>query len=56
LFLPFVRIGQDQNSDVPGYGLGLAIAARAITLHKGTITADNNEAGGLCITVKLPLI
>ncbi len=56
LFLPFVRMGQEQNSDVPGYGLGLAIAARAIALHKGTITAHNAKAGGLCITVKLPLV
>ena len=56
LFLPFVRIGQEQNSDVPGYGLGLAIAARAISLHKGTIAAHNRATGGLCITVTLPLV
>jgi two-component system OmpR family sensor kinase len=56
LFLPFVRIGHVQNSDIPGYGLGLAIAARAIALHKGTIQAMNRESGGLCITVRLPLV
>jgi len=56
LFLPFIRMGHEQNSDVPGYGLGLAIAARAIALHKGTIEAENNPEGGLCITVNLPLV
>ena len=56
LFLPFVRMGHEQNSDIPGYGLGLAIAARAIALHKGTIQAMNRESGGLCITVRLPLV
>ena len=56
LFLPFVRMGHVQNSDIPGYGLGLAIAARAIALHKGTIQAMNRESGGLCITVRLPLV
>ena len=56
LFLPFVRIGHVQNSDIPGYGLGLAIAARAIALHKGTIQAMNRESGGLCITVRSPLV
>jgi two-component system OmpR family sensor kinase len=56
LFLPFVRISHAQNSDVPGYGLGLAIAARAITLHKGTVEAENGAEGGLCITVHLPSV
>ena len=56
LFLPFIRMEHEQNSDVPGYGLGLAIAARAIGLHKGTISALNREEGGLCITVTLPSV
>lgn len=56
LFLPFVRIGDEQNSDIPGYGLGLAIAARAVALHKGSITAENQTSGGLRITMKLPLV
>ena len=56
LFLPFVRIGPEQSSETPGYGLGLAIAARAVALHKGTIIAENRPSGGLCITVRLPLV
>ena len=56
LFLPFVRIGPEQSSETPGYGLGLAIAARAVALHKGTIVAENRASGGLCITMRLPLV
>jgi two-component system OmpR family sensor kinase len=55
LFLPFIRMSHEQNSELPGYGLGLAIAARAIVLHKGTVQATKHESGGLCITVKLPI-
>ncbi|MFT7235737.1 MAG: two-component system OmpR family sensor kinase [Methylophagaceae bacterium] len=56
LFLPFVRFGHQQNSDIPGYGLGLAIAARAVALHKGSVNAENRTQGGLCIKVILPLV
>lgn len=56
LFLPFVRIGPEQSSEMPGYGFGLAIAARAVALHKGAIKAENRTSGGLRITVTLPLV
>ena len=50
LFLPFVRISNSkQNVKIPGYGLGLAIARRAIEIHQGSINAYNREQGGLCI-------
>ncbi len=56
LFLPFVRIDDlEQNTKVPGYGLGLAIARRAIEIHQGTIGAHNRPDGGLCITICLPV-
>jgi len=56
LFLPFVRINDaNQNVTIPGYGLGLAIARRAIEIHKGSINAYNREEGGLCIVMHLPL-
>jgi two-component system OmpR family sensor kinase len=56
LFQPFVRIDErEQNVSLPGYGLGLAIARRAVELHQGRISAGNREGGGLCITICLPL-
>ena len=54
LFQPFVRIKEStQNTRVPGYGLGLAIARRAIEMHRGSIKASNQQEGGLCFTIKL---
>ncbi len=55
LFQPFVRIDdREQNVSLPGYGLGLAIARRAVELHQGRISACNREGGGLCIHLRLP--
>ncbi len=55
LFMPFVRINDNrQNVKIPGYGLGLAIARRAVEIHKGQITAYNRKDGGLCIKICLP--
>jgi two-component system sensor histidine kinase CpxA len=41
---------------VGGEGLGLAIAARAIALHKGVIEARNLASGGLAVSVTLPAL
>ncbi|MDD2152659.1 hypothetical protein NPS52_18730 [Pseudomonas putida] len=37
-----------------GFGLGLAIARRAIGLHQGSISAKASEAGGLSVAILLP--
>jgi two-component system OmpR family sensor kinase len=51
LFEPFV---QADPASGQGYGLGLAIAKRAIIAHGGTIAAVNGAAEGLVITLWLP--
>jgi len=51
LFDPFFQAG-DGGRD--GYGLGLAIARRAVEAHGGTIRAHNRPEGGLCVEIRLP--
>ncbi len=54
IFEPFFRIDEARDRASGGHGLGLAIAARAIKLHDGTITARNAPDGGLEIEARLP--
>ena len=57
LFQPFLRISEnEQNVSIPGYGLGLAIARRALEIHHGSIRAYNATQGGLCIEMRLPMM
>jgi signal transduction histidine kinase len=51
IFLPFRRAG---TGDAEGAGLGLAIAARAVEVHRGTIRAMNAAGGGLAVEINLP--
>ncbi|MDR2128313.1 MAG: HAMP domain-containing histidine kinase [Burkholderiaceae bacterium] len=50
---PFVRVPGGEFTE--GYGLGLAIARRAIQSHHGTITVGNRAGGGLLVQIALPL-
>lgn len=54
IFEPFVRVGEARDRASGGYGLGLAIAQRAVQAHGGAITAANRPGGGLAITLRLP--
>ena len=56
LFEPFYREADARDRNSGGYGLGLAIAERAIKAHDGKITARNLKGGGFEVTVILPLI
>ena len=55
LFEPFVRLSSARDRDSGGYGLGLAIAKRAINFHQGKIKASNRSAQGLCVEITLPI-
>jgi len=54
LFEPFVRVDEARDRARGGYGLGLAIAERAIRAHGGAVWASNAAGGGLCVEVRLP--
>lgn len=53
IFEPFYRCGAGQGAD--GFGLGLAIARRAVDLHGGSLRAVNRTEGGLRMEIRLPL-
>ena len=55
IFDAFYRVDTDRNRASGGVGLGLAIARRAIELHKGTLKAQNVKPG-LLVTLELPLV
>ncbi|MFI4919124.1 MAG: two-component system sensor histidine kinase CpxA [Legionellales bacterium] len=55
IFNPFYRVDTSRTKKTGGYGLGLAIAARAVQLHQGEISAVNNKEGGLLVRMILPL-
>jgi signal transduction histidine kinase len=54
LFDPFYRVEQDRDRKSGGVGLGLAIARRAVELHKGKLRASN-ASPGLLVEIDLPV-
>lgn len=54
IFLPFYRVDGARQRDTGGFGVGLAIADRAVKLHHGEIIAHNRAEGGLIVTMKIP--
>lgn len=61
IFEPFVRTVRRAHEGGAegrrgGYGLGLAIARRAIEAHGGSVKAMNRPGGGLCVSLHLPII
>ena len=53
VFDPFYR--GEAGAGTSGFGLGLAIAQRAIDAHGGAIRASNVPGGGLSVEIELPL-
>ena len=52
---PFQRGATRIHSDHAGVGLGLAIVKSIAQAHDGTLTLTPRAAGGLCVTVQLPV-
>jgi signal transduction histidine kinase len=53
IFDPFYRVEKDRGRTSGGVGLGLAIAKRAVDLHRGVIKASNQHPG-LLVEIELP--
>jgi two-component system sensor histidine kinase CpxA len=54
IFQPFYRVESDRDRNTGGTGLGLAIAKRIITVHSGSVKAENSHPG-LRVEVSLPI-
>jgi two-component system sensor histidine kinase CpxA len=54
IFEPFYRVAEARERSSGGAGLGLAIAARVIRAHGGSIAAIRAEPG-LAVTMTLPV-
>jgi two-component system OmpR family sensor kinase len=53
VFQPFYRLpSQQERSQPSGYGLGLAIAQRALSNHAGTLKLSNAAGGGLLARIQ----
>jgi two-component system sensor histidine kinase VanS len=52
---PFLRGTERIRTDHAGVGLGLAIVNSITQAHDGTLTLTPRAAGGLCVTVQLPV-
>jgi len=56
IFTPFVKLEADRSREQGHFGLGLAICAKVLDWHQGTITTSNQQRlSGACFTLTLPL-
>jgi signal transduction histidine kinase len=55
LFDPFWRAEGSRARATGGLGLGLMLVRQVVELHEGTVRAENRPAGGLQVTVSLPM-
>ena len=56
IFRPFYRVDYARSPGTGGFGVGLAIAERAVRLHHGELSAVNRKGGGATIRITLPAI
>jgi two-component system sensor histidine kinase CpxA len=55
IFRPFYRVDAARSAHTGGFGVGLAIAERAVKLHDGHLRAFNHEGGGATVQIRFPL-
>jgi two-component system sensor histidine kinase CpxA len=55
IFRPFYRVDPARSPQTGGFGVGLAIAERAVRLHHGEMDARNRPGGGTTMRMRLPL-
>ncbi|MDA1280152.1 MAG: ATP-binding protein [Chloroflexi bacterium] len=56
IFEAFFRSRTEQNWEIPGTGLGLALVKRIISMHGGTVTLESEQGVGSTFTILLPVL
>ena len=56
IFNRFYRVDKSRSQNVPGVGLGLAIAKHLVLVHGGAIRASNQSGGGATFEITLPAV
>lgn len=54
IFEAFYRLDRSRDRATGGFGLGLAIARKAVALHGGTLTVESSALGGARFIMRLP--
>ncbi|HYD95063.1 MAG TPA: ATP-binding protein [Noviherbaspirillum sp.] len=54
VFDPFYRLDRSRDRNTGGFGLGLAIAQKAVGLHGGEISAEESPLGGARFVTRIP--
>ncbi|HYD59552.1 MAG TPA: ATP-binding protein [Noviherbaspirillum sp.] len=54
VFEPFYRLDRSRDRTTGGYGLGLAIARKAVLLHRGVIVVEHSQLGGARLVLRIP--
>jgi len=55
IFAPFYRLDRSRDRMTGGFGLGLAIAQKAVSLHGGQIHATASSLGGAKFVLNIPI-
>jgi len=54
IFEPLFRVAVARDEDTGGNGIGLAIVARVVRVHGGTVSAANARPSGLVMMIEIP--
>jgi two-component system sensor histidine kinase PfeS len=55
VFQPFFRVDNSRITESDNFGLGLALAKRHLNSVRADICANNQESGGLAVTIVIPM-